>query len=195
MGSHFDHSNGNLRTLVGSADYALYVGDSVLFSRVDAIYRYVRSQATRFGFLPEVIGRQGDIVATETCALMDYIGLAVTLANHGHPEYWGDVERVVRNQLIENQAHNLTWLKGGFERPDSEQFTWRDIAGRMEGGWAGWSSPTHLLAACETLGHHWGGPELHARHAPSRIAVAARASTLYLLLGRTQRASKMGPCQ
>ena len=27
-----------------AADYALYVGDPVLFSRVDAIYRYVRSQ-------------------------------------------------------------------------------------------------------------------------------------------------------
>ncbi|MGD1104698.1 MAG: hypothetical protein ABSA59_21855 [Terriglobia bacterium] len=70
------HMHGNLRTLVGSADYALDVGDPVLFSRVDAIYRYVRSQATRFGFLPESIGRQGDIVGTETCALMDYIGLA-----------------------------------------------------------------------------------------------------------------------
>src|SRR2546428_9319475 len=79
------HMHGNLRTLVGAADYALYVGDPVLFGRVDAIYRYVRSEATRFGFLPEVIGRKGDIVATETCALMDYLGLAVTLANHGHP--------------------------------------------------------------------------------------------------------------
>jgi hypothetical protein len=153
--------HGNLRTLVGTADYALYVGDPVLFSRVDAIYRYVRSEGTRFGFLPEVVGRQGDIVATETCALMDFIGLAVTLANHGHPEYWGDVERVVRNQLIESQARNLSWLKSSPARPDTEQFTWRDVAGRMEGGWAGWSSPTHLLAACETLGHHWGGPELH----------------------------------
>ena len=155
------HMHGNLRTLVGSADYALYTRDPVLFSRVDAIYRWVRSQATSFGFLPESIGRQGDIVGTETCALMDYIGLAITLANHGHPEYWGDVERVVRNQLIENQAHNLTWLKDASDRPDTAQFTWRDIAGRVEGGWAGWSSPTHFLAACETLGHHWGGPELH----------------------------------
>lgn len=153
--------HGNLRTLVGSADYALYVGDAVLFSRVDAIYRWVRSQATRFGFLPESIGRQGDIVGTETCALMDYLGLAATLANHGHPEYWGDVERVVRNQLLENQAHNLTWLKDASGRPDSAQFTWRDVGERMEGGWAGWSSPTHFLAACETLNHHWGGPELH----------------------------------
>ncbi len=152
------HMHGNLRTLVGAADYALYVGDPVLFSRVDAIYRFVRSQATRFGFLPEVFGRQGDIVATETCALMDYIGLAVTLANHGHPEYWGDVERVVRNQLIENQARNLSWLEPGPPRPDTERFTWHNIAGRMEGGWAGWSSPTHLLAACEIA--HWD-PELH----------------------------------
>ena len=155
------HMHGNLRTLVGAADYALYVGDPVLFGRVDAIYRYVRSEATRFGFLPEVIGRKGDIVATETCALMDYLGLAVTLANHGHPEYWGDVERVVRNQLIESQARNLAWLKSDPDQSDTDQFTWRDIAGRMEGGWAGWSSPTHLLAARETLGHHWGGPELH----------------------------------
>jgi hypothetical protein len=157
------HMHGNLRTLVGAADYALYVGDPVLFSRVDAIYRYVRSEATRFGFLPEAIGRKGDIVGTETCALMDYVGLAVTLANHGHPEYWGDVERLVRNQLVENQARNLSWLKSDSAKPDTDQFTWRDIAGRMEGGWAGWSSPTHLLAACETLGHHWGGPELHGK--------------------------------
>jgi hypothetical protein len=155
------HMHGNLRTLVGSADYALYVKDPVLFSRVDAIYRWVRTQATHFGFLPESIGRQGDVVGTETCALMDYVGLAATLANHGHPEYWGDVERVVRNQLVESQAHNMTWLKDAPGRPDTAQFTWHDIAGRVEGGWAGWSSPTHFLAACETLGHHWGGPELH----------------------------------
>jgi hypothetical protein len=146
---------------VGSADYALYVGDPVLFSRIDAVYRWVRSQGTRFGFLPESIGRQGDIVGTETCALMDYVGLAATLANHGHPEYWGDVERTVRNQLIESQAHNLTWMKDGSGQPDTAQFTRRDVGSRMEGGWAGWSSPTHFLAACETLNHHWGGPELH----------------------------------
>jgi hypothetical protein len=100
---HGGHMHGNLRTLVGAADYALCAKDPVLFSRVDALYRYVRSEGTRFGFLPEVIGRKGDIVSCETCALMDYIGLAVTLANNGHPEYWGDVERMVRNQLVESR--------------------------------------------------------------------------------------------
>jgi hypothetical protein len=158
---HGGHMHGNLRTLVGVADYALCANDPVLFSRVDALYRYVRSETTSFGFLPEVIGRKGDVVATETCALMDYIGLAVTLANHGHPEYWGDVERVVRNQLVESQASDLAWLKSTVGKADTEQFTWRDLAARMAGGYAGWSSPTHFLATCETL--HWGGPELRGK--------------------------------
>jgi len=157
---HGGHMHGNLRTLVGAADYALYTADPVLFSRVDALYRYVRSTATSFGFLPEAIGRKADIVPCETCALMDYLGLAVTLANHGHPEYWNDVERAARNQLIENQVVDGSWLNAAVDRPDTDQFTWRDIGDRMVGGYAGWSSPTHILAARETLNAHWGGPEL-----------------------------------
>ncbi len=160
---HGGHMHGNLRSLVGAADYALFVRDPVIYSRVDALYRYVRSEGTRFGFLPEVIGRKGDVVACETCALMDYLGLAVTLANHGHPDYWGDVERVARNQLVESQVADGSWLRSDPQREDTEQFTWRDIGERMIGGWAGWSSPTHILAARETLGAHWGGGELRGK--------------------------------
>jgi hypothetical protein len=157
---HGGHMHGNLRTLVGAADYALYAKDPVRFSRVDALYRYVRSEGTRFGFLPEVIGRKGDVVSCETCALMDYIGLAVTLANNGHPEYWGDVERMVRNQLVESQVADASWLKPG-NKHDTVQFTWRDVGTRMVGGYSGWTSPTHILAAREEL--HWGGPELRGK--------------------------------
>jgi hypothetical protein len=161
---HGGHMHGNLRCLVGSADYALATHDPVLFSRVDALYRWVRGTATRFGFLPEAIGRKADVVLCETCALMDYLGLAVTLANHGHPEYWGDIERVVRNQLIENQLVDASWLASDpTGRPDTHQFTWRDVGERMVGGYAGWSSPTHILAVRETLGAHWGGDELHGK--------------------------------
>jgi hypothetical protein len=157
---HGGHMHGNLRALVGAADYALYTGDPVLYSRMDALYRYVRSESTRFGFLPEVIGRKGDIISSETCALMDYLGLAVTLANHGHPEYWGDVERVTRNHLVESQVTDVSWLRSDSSKPDTPQFTWRDVGERMVGGYAGWSSPNYILAAQETLNAHWGGPEL-----------------------------------
>ncbi len=157
---HGGHMHGNLRSLVGAADYALHVGDPVMYSRVDALYRYVRSESTRFGFMPEAIGRKGDIISCETCALMDYLGLAVTLANHGHPEYWGDVERVARNHLVESQVTDVSWLRSDPTKEDTPQFTWRDVGERMVGGYAGWSSPTHILAAKETLNAHWGGPEL-----------------------------------
>jgi hypothetical protein len=162
---HGGHMHGNLRSLVGSADYALYTRDPVLYSRVDALYRWVRSTGTSFGFLPEAIGRSGDIVSCETCALMDFLGLAATLANHGHPEYWGDVERMLRNQMIESQFAGATtaWLHAAAPQADTEQFSWRDIGGRMVGGYAGWTSPNHILAARETLGAHWGGDELHGK--------------------------------
>jgi hypothetical protein len=160
---HGGHMHGNLRTLVGAADYALRARDPELFSRVDALFRYVRSETTRFGFLPEQIGRKGDVVLCETCALMDYLGLASTLANHGHPEYWDDVERMARNQLIESQFADSSWLDGepgGPAPEDTAQFSRRDVGARMIGAYAGWSSPTHFLAARESLNHHWGGPEL-----------------------------------
>jgi len=154
------HMHGNLRSMVGAADYALSTGDAVLYSRVDALYRYVKTTGTSFGFLPEVIGRQGDIIACETCALMDFAGIGVTLANHGHPEYWGDMERLARNHYAESQVRDASWLESDNARPDTAQFSYRDIGGRILGAWAGWSSPNHILACRETLNAHWGGPEL-----------------------------------
>ncbi len=154
------HMHGNLRTMAGAADYALTVGDPVLFSRVDALYRWVRTMGTSFGFLPEVIGRRGDIIACETCALMDFAGVGVTLANHGHAEYWADMERLARNHYVESQVRDASWLVSDDSRPDTAQFTYRDIGPRIAGAWAGWTSPNHILAARETLNAHWGGPEL-----------------------------------
>jgi len=154
------HMHGNLRSMVGAADYALTTHDPVLYSRIDALYRYVKSTGTSFGFLPEVIGRHGDIIACETCALMDFAGVGVTLANHGHPEYWGDMERLARNHFVESQVRDASWLESDNARPDTAQFTYHDIGQRIRGAWAGWSSPNHILACRETLNAHWGGPEL-----------------------------------
>jgi len=154
------HMHGNLRTMVGAADYALTTGDSVLYSRIDALYRYVKTTGTRFGFLPESVGRQCDIIPCETCALMDFAGVGVTLANHGHPEYWGDMERLARNHYVESQVRDASWLESDSARPDTPQFTYRSIGRRILGAWAGWSSPNHILACRETLNAHWGGPEL-----------------------------------
>jgi hypothetical protein len=153
------HMHGSLRTLVGAADYALYAGDAVLYSRVAALYEFIRAHATRFGFIAESHARQDDVITCETCALMDWMGLAVTLANHGHPEYWGDVERLARNHLVESQLQTVDFIHVDSARADTDQFTWRDLDRRMLGAYAGWSSPNHFLGAVEKM-VWWGGPEI-----------------------------------
>ncbi|MCI0691731.1 hypothetical protein L0337_06940 [candidate division KSB1 bacterium] len=71
------------------------------------------------------------------------------------------LDRTVRNHLTESQVGDASWLRSDASKSDTEQFTWRDIDKRMAGGYAGWSSPNHILAACETL--PWGGPELREK--------------------------------
>ncbi len=154
------HMHGSLRTLLGCADYALALGDRELLDRTAEVLRFIRSIATRFGFLPEVYSRPDSIVACETCALMDYMGLCITLANHGYPEFWGAAIRLLRNHLIESMITEADWLPH-HDGSDSEQFSDRRISERVVGAWAGWSSPNHILACRETL--HWGGPELRGK--------------------------------
>jgi len=156
------HMHGTLRTLVGAADWALHTGDPVIFGRVLALYEFTRTITTRFGFMCEAYRRPADVVACETCAIMDYVGLGATLANHGHPIYWGDVERCARNHLVESQIKDGSWLCSPADPlPDTDQFTWRDIARRAVGAYSGWSAPNHILACKENL--HWGGPELRGK--------------------------------
>ena len=157
------HMHLTLRGLVGAADWAAHVGDSTMLARVAALYEFVRTITTRFGFLCEAYQRQGDIISCETCAIMDYLGVAATLANHGWPQYWADVERTTRNHLVESQITDGAWL-GACPNPppDTHQFTWRDIGRRTAGAYAGWSSPNHILACRESM-VHWGGPEIRGK--------------------------------
>lgn len=177
------HVHGYLRSLNGMADYALTTGDAEIYSRVDALFRHVRSLSTRFGFLPEIVNwRPSDLIACEVCALMDYAVLGVTLANHGHPEYWDDVERLLRNHLLESQVRDASWLGAEGTQSDDAQFTWRDIARRCVGAWAGWSSPNHILAYRETLNAVWGGPELRDKiRALQNCCGGSGAHALFLL--------------
>ena len=100
---------------------------------------YMRSRGTRFGFMAEVVDRKGDVISCETCTLMDFIGIAVTLANNGHPEYWGDVERMVRNQLVESQVTDASWLTRGLPQFSGHRKWDRPLARyrpvHLAGGW------------------------------------------------------------
>ena len=83
-------------------------------ARGRAVYDWIqRSNATTFGWIA-TFPTHG---SSETCAISSTIRLALELAASGHPEYLDDVERFVRNQVVEAQFRDLKAYTGGPQPP------------------------------------------------------------------------------
>jgi hypothetical protein len=146
------HSGGVLPTTVGIARLGIVLGNQAMLDWAHRVYLWVREQTPDFGFLADGLGLEGFFAGTcETCALADLQHLAILLSEAGAGDYWDDVERVARNQLIENQyrdAHALqralpsitpevlAMLHGGFECAayPNRLLTWDGAEGCCIGG-------------------------------------------------------------
>jgi hypothetical protein len=85
-----------------------------IIARCRAVYDWVRrTNATDFGWIA-TFPTHG---SSETCAISSAIRLALELAASGYPEYLDDVERFVRNQVVEAQFRDLNAYSGGPEQP------------------------------------------------------------------------------
>ena len=146
------HSGGILPTTVGIARLGMWTGDAEMVAWSNRVYQWVREQTPEFGFLRDGLGLEGFFAGTcETCGLADLVHLALLLTEAGAGDYWDDIERVARNQLIENQYRDadairralpgisertLSMLIGGFEcaaRPN-DLLTWDGAEGCCIGG-------------------------------------------------------------
>jgi hypothetical protein len=146
------HSGGILPTTVGIARLGAWIGDQQMLAWANRVYLWVREQTPDFGFLVDGLGLEGVFAGTcETCALTDLIHLAIILTEAGQGDYWDDIERYARNQLLENQYRDagllrrafpgisdrvLAMLWGGFEcaaHPNS-LLTWNGAEGCCIGG-------------------------------------------------------------
>jgi hypothetical protein len=82
-------------------------------ARARALYDWVqRSNGTSFGWIA-TFPTHG---SSETCAISSAIRLALELSAAGHPEYLDDVERFVRNQVLEAQFRDLSAYADGTNR-------------------------------------------------------------------------------
>ena len=154
-GSFEGHVHSHEYAAAGLVELGRVTGDDELIAAMDRVFRFVRSQSTAFGFVPEVAERKDDVIACETCDLMDYIHLALTLARAGHTEYYDDVERAVRNHLIESRVRHGDWLPAGASAKDDEYAYRVGVAEKVVGAYGGWSSPNHILAYDEYLPAAW----------------------------------------
>ncbi len=111
------HIHSWLDTLAGcvrTARASTNLNRGMVVARCRAVYEWVRrSNATSFGW----IATYPTGGSSETCAISSAIRLALELAACGHPEYFYDVERFARNQIVEAQFRDLNAYRGGREPP------------------------------------------------------------------------------
>lgn len=146
------HSGGVLPVTVGIARLGVALNQLELIEWAQRVYEWTRANMPEFGFLPDGLGLDGFFAGTcETCALADFVHLAVLLGECGAGDTWDDISRLTRNQLIENQYRDddairctfpgiaddvLAMLHGGFEcaAHPNDLFTWAGAEACCIGG-------------------------------------------------------------
>ncbi|HKG25944.1 MAG TPA: hypothetical protein VKB09_09870, partial [Thermomicrobiales bacterium] len=108
------HSQGILPTILGILSYALVVGDDDLATWSRSAYEHARRYTSSFGWIPDGLGFTLDETpfagTCETCALADLIEIAIALTEAGLGDYWDDIDRYARNQLLEQQLRDVPLL-------------------------------------------------------------------------------------
>lgn len=136
------HFHTRLGTLDALARYAYFTHDASITARVKKSYDWATSTwCTRFGWTPGDMREQA--FEHETCSLVDLIATGITLARSGYPEYWGTVERFLRNHLTECQLLNLDWVHDHPDKSldDPGMRSFFRVADRARGAFAGYSAP------------------------------------------------------
>ncbi len=140
------HSGGILPTTVGIARLGLFTGDQEMIDWAHRVYAWVREQTPEFGFLSDGLGLEGFFAGTcETCGLADLQHLAMLFSEYHVGDYWDDLERVARNQLVQNQYADADLLRRAFPNITPR------VLGMLHGGFECAAHPNHLLT--------WDGAE------------------------------------
>ncbi len=153
FGDEAVHVHSVVATVAGLILLGTVLGRADLLERGRAIYDYgVKLIANDFGWIPEAnpeapvnkAARKLRQTTCEGCCITDYIESAVYLAKAGYPEYWTDVEKYVRNHLLENQMTTVSWVKSVGPV---------DMGPRVLGSFSARSSPNRLFDL-----YHLSGP-------------------------------------
>ncbi len=146
------HAAGYLGMAIAAVGYGVATANAAYVAWADRLYRWVRDNSSEFGWVPGPLGL-GPAYFTrwynapprhtcETCSLADMLNLAIALATEGYPEYWDDVERYARNQLLQNQFASAAAVLGA----DACGRVPSDVQTALTGAWESFALPYRLLA-------------------------------------------------
>lgn len=139
------HFHTRIGTLDGLARFGAFTKDASLLHFVKKSLDWVRTKTTAFGWTPGDLQEQQ--FEHETCSLVDMIATGITLAQNGYSEYWGVVEKYLRNHLTETQLTDLEWVKDLDHKNDDivGRKTFYNVAKRTQGAFAGYSAPNDFV--------------------------------------------------
>jgi hypothetical protein len=99
--------------IVAALEVAGKIHDRQLLDRALKAYAAaVRSGDSLTGYFPEWIDPSQKGITCETCAVADMVTAGIMLSKLGIDK-WDDVDRWLRNQLVENQMTGTNWLADG----------------------------------------------------------------------------------
>ena len=146
------HVHSRLATIAGVASLAIATGRDDLLQRARLWYDwFVDGHCSSFGWSPEFLGRFGDAAeGCETCAVMDHIRCALIFAaGAGDLGLYEQVEKIARNQLVENQLLDTSLIRNTVEEADTDNACFHDVATMVYGGFAGWAGPNDFIGNCD----------------------------------------------
>ncbi|MBI2844081.1 MAG: glycoside hydrolase family 127 protein [Armatimonadetes bacterium] len=170
---HFSgHFHAHVASLRGLMVYAIVANDQSMKEFVRNGYEYARNfGVSRIGWFPE--GTNGDgATRCEACCTADMVALAIKLADAGVGDYWEDVDRYARNQLVEQQLIDKSLLEkcaaaSGPHKASPPKETDDRVIDRNLGGWAGYADmstcpSTWIMHCCtgnasQALYYAWEG--------------------------------------
>ena len=132
------HIHSILGTLAGLIKYGTLAANMRFVELGRTVFDWAYHKAGRFGWIPESL-REEEVC--ETCSVADMAECAILLARAGYREYWNHAKRIIRNQLVENQLREVSWIAAG-KMDDLDM----QIADRAMGSFAGWSLPNDFVS-------------------------------------------------
>ena len=141
----FGHVHSAVWFACGIVKLGRLTGEEEYIKKGKAIYDYVRSISSSFGWVPEYAQwHPMEEEHCETCCIRDMIICADELIKCGYKEYWNDMNLFIRNQFIENQVKYTDYVVCDNTKPDEDGITYHDIDKRMKGGFTGGSEPNSI---------------------------------------------------
>ncbi len=149
------HLHSTMDMATGITRFGRLTGRPELVEWAKRVYDWIgRTHTTRYGWVSDAAGSS----ICESCAIASRIRLGCELYRAGVVDPFDEIDRHVRNQLLENQFVDLSFLGPlGPEKPRTEQFAYAHLDRMIRGTFQCWGAANDLIGHDEIEGCGAGG--------------------------------------